>query len=179
MPRVPGNDGVMKKPVVVSIVGRPGSGKTTFLVGLVKALKARDHRVGTVKHHVHPGVSIDREGKDSWHHAQAGADEVIISAPDQVVSVRVLPRELSLDQVVEQFHGVDVVLTDGYRLEGQNRIEILRQAAGCSPTCASDELFAIATDCRLETNLPVFGLDDYEGAADLIETRLLRSSHVI
>jgi molybdopterin-guanine dinucleotide biosynthesis protein B len=166
----------MMPPFVISIVGRPGSGKTTFLIGVVRALKARGYRVGTVKHHVHPGISFDREGKDSWHHAQAGADEVIISAPDQIVTLRALPRELSLDRVVEQFHEVDVVLTDGYRLEGQNRIEILRREVDSSPTYAPDELFAIATDCQLEFDLPILGLDDFEAAADLIESLLLTRS---
>ncbi|MEJ2013609.1 MAG: ATPase/DNA packaging protein [Anaerolineales bacterium] len=33
----------MTGPVVVSIVGRTGSGKTTFLVGLLRELKRRGH----------------------------------------------------------------------------------------------------------------------------------------
>jgi len=167
------------RPVVVSIVGRSGSGKTTFLVALLRVLKARGYRVGTVKHHVHSGISLDREGKDSWEHAQAGADEVIVAAPDQIVTFRALSNELPLAKVVELFNHMDIVLTDGYRIEGENRIEILREAAGFSLVCREDELFAIATDKPLELDwpVPILDIDDFEGAADLIESKLVvRSS---
>jgi molybdopterin-guanine dinucleotide biosynthesis protein B len=65
---------------VVCIVGFSGAGKTTVTVGLVTALKQHDLRVGTIKHDVH-GFEIDRPGKDSWRHKQAGASTTIISSP--------------------------------------------------------------------------------------------------
>jgi Ni2+-binding GTPase involved in maturation of urease and hydrogenase len=46
-------------PPVVSIVGRSKSGKTTLIEKLIPLLKARGYRVGTVKHHAHPGFDID------------------------------------------------------------------------------------------------------------------------
>jgi len=163
----------MTRPVVVSIVGRPGSGKTTFLVGLLRELKRRGYRIGTVKHHVHPGISIDREGKDSWQHAQGGADEIIISAPDQIVIIRRLQQELPLDEVVQFFSEVDIVLTDGYRLEGVNRIEVMRKEMNSAMSCSPDELLALVTDCKVSLAIPVFDLDDFTGAADLLEKQLL------
>lgn len=70
-------------PPTLCMVGFSNSGKTTILVGLVGALKARGFRVGTVKHDVH-GFEMDHRGKDSWRHKQAGASMTIISAPDQI-----------------------------------------------------------------------------------------------
>ena len=162
------------RPVVVSIIGHPGSGKTTVLVALVRALKSRGYRVGTIKHHVHPGISIDREGKDSWEHAQAGADEIIISAPDQLVSIRKLQQELPLTEVVQNFGDVDIVLSDGYRLEGVNRIEVMREEVNTRLSCSPNELFALLTDCDVSYSVPVFDLEDIKGVADLIEMRLLK-----
>ncbi|MCL5057026.1 MAG: molybdopterin-guanine dinucleotide biosynthesis protein B, partial [Actinobacteria bacterium] len=41
----------MKKIPVISFVGYSGSGKTTFLERLIPELKARNLRVGVIKHH--------------------------------------------------------------------------------------------------------------------------------
>lgn len=65
---------------IVCIVGKSNVGKTTLLEGLITELKRRGHRVATVKHDVH-GFEIDQPGKDSWRHAQAGSDAVVISSP--------------------------------------------------------------------------------------------------
>jgi len=40
-------------PPIVSIVGKSGAGKTTVLEKLVRELKKRGYRIGTVKHDVH------------------------------------------------------------------------------------------------------------------------------
>ena len=57
---------------IISIVGKSDSGKTTLIEKLVPVLTKRGYRVATVKHDVH-GFEVDREGKDSWRHKQAGA----------------------------------------------------------------------------------------------------------
>lgn len=69
---------------IICVVGRSKSGKTTLLEKLIPELKRRGYRVATIKHHSHPGFEIDVPGKDTWRHAQAGSDHVIISAPDKV-----------------------------------------------------------------------------------------------
>ena len=62
----------------ICIVGFSDSGKTGVTVGLVDALKHHGLRVGTIKHDIH-GFEMDRPGKDSWRHKQAGASTTIIS----------------------------------------------------------------------------------------------------
>ena len=62
---------------VLGIIGRSGSGKTTLVTAMVARLTARGLRVSTVKH-THHSVDLDRPGKDSWRHREAGAHEVLL-----------------------------------------------------------------------------------------------------
>lgn len=104
----------MNRPPIVAVVGKSDAGKTTFLEKLIKALKKRNIKVGTVKHDVH-GFDIDKPGKDTWRHAQAGADAVIISSPSKVAVIKKLEEEMGLDMVAELINDMDIVLTEGYR----------------------------------------------------------------
>ena len=60
------------------VAGWSGSGKTTLLVRLIPELVGRGFRVSTVKH-AHHAFDVDRPGKDSFRHREAGAREVINS----------------------------------------------------------------------------------------------------
>ena len=60
-------------PKVYSFIAWSGTGKTTYLERLIAALKARGLRVAAVKHDAHR-LELDREGKDSWRFARAGAE---------------------------------------------------------------------------------------------------------
>lgn len=69
------------------------------------ALKTRQYRIATIKHHSHAGFDIDVPGKDSWPFAQAGSDHVIIAAPDKIASYQKLERELSLEEILPMVSG--------------------------------------------------------------------------
>lgn len=162
-----------KQAAVVSIIGRSGVGKTSLLEKLIGELKRRGYRVGTVKHHAHPGFEIDRPGKDSWRHAQAGSQHVVIAAPDRVASIRNIDHDLAIEDIMAGMTDVDIVLTDGYRLSSIPKIEIVRAGRSPQPLCAPEELTAVVTDCDLDLGIPRFDLDDISGLASLIENRFL------
>jgi molybdopterin-guanine dinucleotide biosynthesis protein MobB len=124
-----------KPPPVVSIVGRSKSGKTTLIEKLIPLLKARGYRVGTVKHHAHPGFDIDIPGKDTWRHAQAGSDHVVIAAPDKIASIVMLQAPLDLPQILAGMQDVDIVLTDGYRRANNPKLKSC--ALLCQPSCCA------------------------------------------
>jgi molybdopterin-guanine dinucleotide biosynthesis protein B len=169
-----GDESTQKPIPIVSIVGRSGAGRTTLLEKLIPELKRRGYRVATVKHHAHPGFEIDQPGKDTWRHAQAGSDQVIIAAPDRVAAVRYVDHALTLDEIVSTLiHDVDVILTEGYRGANRPKIEVVRAARSSEPICAPEELLAVASDVALPLDVPRFDLDDAAGLADLIAARFL------
>lgn len=154
---------------VISVVGRSGVGKTTALERIIRELKRRGYRVGTVKHDTH-GFEVDRPGKDSWRHAQAGSDVVAISGPRQMALIRRLEREMSLDEVVRLMSDVDLVLTEGYKQGNRPKIEVTRQECGKELLCQAEELIGLMTDYAVDMPVPQFALDDAVGVVDLLET---------
>jgi molybdopterin-guanine dinucleotide biosynthesis protein B len=154
---------------VFCIVGRSKSGRTTLVEKLIGELKRRGYRVGTIKHHAHPGFELDRPGKDTWRHARAGSDHVVIAAPDKVASIRRVDREPELQEIAATMTDVEIILTEGYLRTGTYRIEVVRAARSVEPICAPDELLALVTDVAVPYDVPQFGLNDAAGLADFLE----------
>ena len=62
---------------IFGIVGWSGSGKTDLVTRLINFFVLNSLVVSSVKH-THHQFEIDKEGKDSFKHINAGANEVII-----------------------------------------------------------------------------------------------------
>jgi molybdopterin-guanine dinucleotide biosynthesis protein B len=155
---------------IISIVGRTNVGKTTYLEKLIAEVKGRGWRVAVVKHDVH-GFEIDHPGKDTWRHAQAGADIVCISGPSRIATIRKLDQELSLQEVVGHLPEVDLVLTEGYKREGKVRVEVYRSAVAAEPLCQAEDVIAFVSDVHPYRDVPTFGLDDPAAFADFLARR--------
>jgi molybdopterin-guanine dinucleotide biosynthesis protein B len=161
---------------IISIVGKSDSGKTTLIEKLVPELTHRGYRVATVKHDVH-GFEVDREGKDSWRHKQAGAHTVVISSPRKVALIRDVEKDLTLEEIREKLiQDVDLVLSEGYKKDVQPKIEIFRKEKHKKLLCTKeDNLIAIVSDKKFRVGVSCFFLDDIRGVADFIEKRYLQS----
>ncbi len=167
---------------IVSVVGKGDSGKTTFLEKLIRELADRGVRVATVKHHIHD-YDIDVPGKDSYRHARAGAFATMVSSPEKFALIHDVEEEMPLDTIagVAAAAGADLLITEGYKREGRNRIEINRSARSDTLICEPGEMTALVTDNEslaaeiAAAGVPVFGLDDgFVGVADLIAEKFLR-----
>jgi molybdopterin-guanine dinucleotide biosynthesis protein B len=163
---------------VISIIGKSGSGKTTLLEKLIPELKRRGYRLATVKHHAHPGFEIDQPGKDTWRHARAGSDVVVISAPEKIATIRSLGEELTLDEIVAGIDGVDLILTEGYKRAGKPSIEVMKDAPGAELLGDPEQVIAIAAgpaarEVFQDAGIPAFDRNDPVRIADFIEKRFL------
>lgn len=149
---------------VVAFCGRSGVGKTTLMVGVLRALRARGLRVSVVKH-AHMGFEIDRPGKDSWRHREAGAFEVLIASGQRLAKLREFEVEgqPSIHRLIAELHDCDWVLAEGFKHADVPKIEVWRAAQGEPPLYPGDpRVVAVATDDRsalpAATGLPVFDM---------------------
>lgn len=155
-------------PVISIVGGKSNSGKTTLLEKIIREAKRRGWRVATLKHDVH-GFEMDQPGKDTWRHAQAGADVVAISSPHKIAILEKVADDQPLDEVLARIQGVDVIFTEGYKHGNKPKIEVFRSTVHQDLFSKPEELIAIASDITFNNGIPCFGLDDVEGICDLIE----------
>ncbi|MFQ5442830.1 MAG: molybdopterin-guanine dinucleotide biosynthesis protein B [Thermodesulfobacteriota bacterium] len=162
---------------VVTIAGISGSGKTTLLEQVVRELTSRGFKVGTIKHDAH-GFEIDREGKDSWRHSEAGAVSVVLTSPEKMALIKKGPEEWGPERIAAAYLGdVDVIVAEGFKDSNLPKIEVIRKAVSESPACVEDEnLLAIVSDAGIKSERPLYRLDDFKGIADLIEERIIKGA---
>jgi molybdopterin-guanine dinucleotide biosynthesis protein B len=142
-----------------------GSGKTTLIENLVPLLVARGVKVSVIKH-AHHAFDVDRPGKDSYRHRQAGASEVLVSSGVRWALMHELRNESEpeLPDLLERLSPCDLVLVEGFKMQAIPKIEIHRLAAGTPLLFPGDpHIVALATDARIPTTLPAFSLEDHSG----------------
>jgi len=159
----------LEKTPIVCVVGKSGAGKTYVMERLVAELKRRDYRVATIKHDVH-GFDVDKPGKDSWRHAQAGSDAVVISSPWKLALIKQVDHDFSPSEISHLIGpGFDIVLVEGFKRSELPKIEVHRKELASELLCGVEELLAVATDEPLELETPQYLPADAKGLADLIE----------
>jgi molybdopterin-guanine dinucleotide biosynthesis protein B len=155
---------------IFGLAGWSGSGKTTVLTALIPALVARGITVSTIKH-AHHDFDIDKPGKDSWQHRQAGASEVMVASARRWALMHELrgAEEPSLAELVRRMSPVDLVLVEGFKREAFPKLEIHRSELGKELLHPQDpQIVAIATDAALSVTLPVLPLGDPGKIAEFI-----------
>lgn len=132
---------------VIGIVGWSGSGKTTLITRLLPLLIARGLSVSTIKH-AHHGFDMDRPGKDSHRHREAGAHDVLVASAKRWALLHENDGpEPPLPVLLGKLDPVDVVLVEGFKRHAFPKLEVYRPAL-CKPPIWVDEpaILAIATD---------------------------------
>jgi len=160
---------------VFGLAGWSGSGKTTLLVKLIPEFVERGFKVSTLKH-AHHNFDIDKPGKDSFEHRQAGASEVMISASNRwaLMHENKDDAEPDLEQLLTRMSPVDLLLVEGFKWHSHPKMEVYRSIVGKPLLQENDTgIVAVATDEELlNLSVPSFNLSDISLIADFILSKL-------
>lgn len=154
---------------VLGIVGWSGSGKTTLIERLLPLLTQHGLKVSVVKQSHHE-VEIDRPGKDSWRHRQAGAHEVLLCTPYRWALMHELrgAPEPGLHELLQRLSPCDLVLVEGFKRADYPKLEVWRSVLGKPMLHDGDRrILAVASDIPLP-GLRRYDLNDTEAICRFI-----------
>jgi molybdopterin-guanine dinucleotide biosynthesis adapter protein len=162
---------------VLGVSGWSGCGKTTLIVALIPRLRARGLSVSTLKH-AHHDLDLDTPGKDTWHHREAGAREVLLVTGRRWALLHELREEPEppLAALLARLQPVDLVLVEGWKTGDYPKLEIWRPVVEDRPPCFPHDatIIAVASEPSLDPSdygrpgLPAFPLADLEGIAGFV-----------
>ena len=156
---------------IFGLVGRSGSGKTTLMVALLPILRRRGLAVSTLKH-AHHGFDMDRPGKDSWRHREAGAEEVMVVSGGRWALLHEIRDEAepTLEELVDRMSPVDLLMIEGFHTHGHPTIEVHRPSEGHALMWRDgSDIVAVASDEPLAgLGVPVLDLGRPEAIADFV-----------
>lgn len=154
---------------VINIVGdKSNVGKTFVMEGIIKELKRRGLSIATIKHDIH-GFDIDKEGKDTYKHREAGSETVIISSPKRFALIKEVKEEIPLEKIINLAKDKDVILVEGYKKSTLRKIEVYRKGFSDRIISPKENLIAIASDEDLNfEDILVVKKDDFKKIVDLI-----------
>ena len=156
--------------VVFGFAGWSGSGKTTLIEQLIPRFTRAGLKVSVIKH-AHHRVDIDKPGKDSWRHREAGATEVLVTTDQRWALMHELrgAPEPTLEEHLAHMSPCDLVLVEGFKHAAMPKIEVHRPGVG-KPLLYPDDpdIVAIATDEALTVPLPQLDIDDPDAVVAFI-----------
>ena len=105
---------------------------------------------------------MDRPGKDSFRHREAGANEVmVVSGSRWALLHEVVGAEPSLPDLLERMQKVDLVLVEGYKTHPFPKLEVHRPALGKPPIWPDHaDIVAVASDAPVITDRALLPLND-------------------
>ncbi len=114
--------------MIISVFGHGRKcGKTTTVEVIVRELTKRNYKVGCIKKIHIENFTIDKEGKDSYRHAKAGAKLVATASPKEIAIIRKIqdnPVEKALELMLHD--ALDFVIIEGRYDKAKIKIPVAR-----------------------------------------------------
>ncbi|NBV00264.1 MAG: molybdopterin-guanine dinucleotide biosynthesis protein B [Burkholderiaceae bacterium] len=167
---------------VMGFMAYSGTGKTTLIEKLLSYLTDRGLKVTVIKH-THHDFDMDRPGKDSYRHREAGAHEVLLVSDQRWFLMHELRAERNpkIEEQLERISPCDLVIVEGFRLAPIPKIELWRAAhPACQtePLRANQDPYIVALACptqdqevlnqQLQRSLPLLDLNSHETVAQFV-----------
>ena len=159
---------------IFGFAGYSGAGKTTLIEQLIPRFVAGGLTVSLIKH-THHNFDLDRSGKDSFRHREAGATEVMLVCDQRWVLMHELRGrpEPSFENQISNISPCDLLLVEGFKETPIPKLEVHRPENDKpfiwpqNPSVvavAMPKTAALPADCRL----PRLDLDDHDAIAAFI-----------
>ena len=158
---------------IIGITGWKDVGKTHYASLIIKSLVKKGYQVGSIKH-AHHDFDIDKPGTDSFKHREAGSSQAIISSAKRWAKITENnnENEKSLDELIQEFHNVEIVVVEGFKKENHPKIEILTKGLN-NRNKKTKNVIAIVSDDLKDTIIPVFKENDIENLVEFIIKKIL------
>ena len=128
---------------VIGFVAHSGTGKTTLIEKVIAELTSRSLVISAIKH-THHHFDIDRPGKDSHRHREAGAREILLVSDQRWVLMHELheSKEPSIQEQISHLSPCDLVVVEGFKDAEIPKIELWR----------SEHEPCVSNPCRADTD---------------------------
>ena len=162
-------------PPICGLAGWSGSGKTTLCKQIINKFTESDLNIGCIKH-AHHNFELDIPGKDSYEIRKSGAAPMIISSKKRfgLIHENKKNNEKNLFEIIDLFSKFslkkcDLIIVEGYKNEPIQKIEIHRHELNKPLLFKEDDnIFAIASNKRIEANIPLLDLNNIDEISDFI-----------
>jgi len=101
------------RPYVIGFYGYSNIGKTTVIVNLIKKLKKAKYKVTTIKCS-DKKINLDTPKKDTYKHAQVGANPVVLSSLSETDFI--IKKKLTIKNIIKYlttFEKIDIIIIEG------------------------------------------------------------------
>src|SRR3984885_4675094 len=117
---------------------------------MLPLLRAHGLSGSTVKH-THHGFDMDRPGKDTFRHREAGAQEVLVASDTRWALLHEVDGpEPRLPELLARMQPVDLVLVEGFKTHPFPKLDVYRPALGKPPIWHTErDVVAVAADAPL------------------------------
>ena len=114
----------MSDAVIFGFYGSSNTGKTTLIVKIIEKLTKEGYKVATIKK-TDKKIDIDKKGKDTWKHGQAGARLVVLSSSHETDFI--VKKNMEIDDIIQNISEMgcyDAIIVEGAHVSSIPKIRM-------------------------------------------------------
>ncbi len=160
---------------ILLIVGKKKVGKTTLIENLIRGLKTKGYKIGSIKYTTQDH-EFDTPGKDSFRHAQAGAESTLILSPTKIALFSRTLRSKNIEKLLDfAFADYDLVIGEGSKNSSFPKIEVFDSERHSGLLCSpKDNLIAVVGNVDPSLKVPYFPPTQIDSVVEFVEDRFLK-----